>query len=211
MSVTSITAKTNQGHWMNSATWEEGTPRGIEATVTQKRGGIINCGISELSMEQHGANELWNLSYTGTSLMGFEQLWVYTAPQQLHHPTSIEGLRRRWREHPRGTCHPEGPAQAWRELPGVVVPQLHPAHTHDLTHKTDLLPLQVLAAQVLQRGVTSGCFLIAEFKFHFSRQRFCCSEFAFAAQASNKKCSQSKADFVAVLQHLTGVLCKSIP
>lgn len=44
MSVTSITAKTNQGHWVNWKMGEEGTPWGTEATVTQKRGGIISCG-----------------------------------------------------------------------------------------------------------------------------------------------------------------------
>lgn len=96
MSVTSITAERNQGHWMNWATWGEGTPQGTEATVTQKRAGIISCGISEFhtGMEQRGAaHKLWHLSQ--------HKPWkVIPRPQQpvwwdleqllsLHNPTAV--------------------------------------------------------------------------------------------------------------------------
>ena len=48
------------------------------------------------------------------------------------------------------TGHPERPSQARRQLPCVVVPQLHATHADDLTHKTDFLPFQVFASQVLE-------------------------------------------------------------
>ena len=48
------------------------------------------------------------------------------------------------------TGHPERPSQARRQLPRVVVPQLHATHADDLTHKTDFLPFQVFASQVLE-------------------------------------------------------------
>lgn len=160
MSVTSITAKTNQGHSMNWAMWEEGTPWGIEATVTQR-------GMELSTVEFQ--NFLWNNSAVVSRLTQTLQGTGYSNNSGFIQPHSSSSTQFPWKQGtgggevpPRGTCHPEGSAQPRRQLPGVVVAQLHPAHAHDLTHKTDLLSLQVLAAQVLPTAVTPGCFLIAE-------------------------------------------------
>lgn len=52
------------------------------------------------------------------------------------------------------TGHAEGPPQARGQLPRVVVPQLHAAHTDNLADEADFLPFQVLASQVLQIGMS---------------------------------------------------------
>lgn len=49
------------------------------------------------------------------------------------------------------TCHAEGPPQPRGELARVAVSKFHATHTHDLAHEADLVPLQVFAAQVLER------------------------------------------------------------
>ena len=54
------------------------------------------------------------------------------------------------RERKRITGHPERASQARGQLPRVIVPQLHAAHADDLAHKTDLLPFQIFASQVLE-------------------------------------------------------------
>lgn len=82
-------------------------------------------------------------------------------PREVSHPQlSMQGYNAMQTDiAQRVTCHSERSPQPRRQFSGVVVPQLHPAHSHDLTHKTDFLSFQVFATQVLEIVVSSDYFI----------------------------------------------------
>lgn len=52
------------------------------------------------------------------------------------------------------TCHSERSPQAGGQLLGVVVPQLHATHSHNLADEADLLSFQVFTSQILKKKMT---------------------------------------------------------
>lgn len=56
------------------------------------------------------------------------------------------------------TGHSKRPPQARGQLPGVVVSQLHATHSNDLTNKTDFVPFQVFASEVLEILISINYF-----------------------------------------------------
>lgn len=87
------------------------------------------------------------------------------------------------------TCYSKRPPEPRGQLPRVVVPQLHSAHPHNLTDETDFLSFQVLAAEVLEIQVLSGCFIIVELQVPFSAFRT--FAFVIVGFSTRTNCSQN--------------------
>lgn len=52
------------------------------------------------------------------------------------------------------TCYSKRSPQARGQLFGVVIPQLHATHSHNLADKADLLPFQIFTSQILKKKHT---------------------------------------------------------
>lgn len=79
---------------------------------------------------------------TKMDLMGDLTLEVFSAPRRLDVWSLVASLL--------FTCHSERSPQAGGQLLGVVVPQLHATHSHDLADEADLLSFQVFTPQILK-------------------------------------------------------------
>lgn len=222
MSVTSITAKTNQGHWVNWKMGEEGTPWGTEATVTQKRGGIISCGNFRAvyrvtwwkpALAPRPTQTLEGTGYSNQA----DEIWnnplVYKClppRQQFHHSISTEELNRRWRDPPQGYLPPRRVCAAPMSTSSCCCPAA-PSCPHA---RSDTQNWSSLSSGPCCPGPTSSSNIRLLSNSWISSS--ISAGRGFAAQNLPLLCkpltkSALRGDFVTIFKHLPGVLCQLIP